>query len=74
VPDLEALIRAHGDVYTSLSALVEELDEDQWHRPTGCAGWDVKDQVAHVVSLEGLLAGDPYPSGHELPDDLQHVP
>lgn len=73
MPDRDALVRAHEDIYASLTSLVEELGPDDWHRPTGCAGWDVKDQVAHVVSLEGLLAGDPYPAEHAVPDDLPHV-
>lgn len=30
-------------------ALLESLGADGWRRPTVCAGWDVKDVVAHVV-------------------------
>lgn len=71
--DLATLVQAHEDIYRSFSGLVRELDAEDWDRPTGCPGWTVRDQVAHVASLEGLLAGDAYPSDHELPDDLAHV-
>src|SRR5262245_6427935 len=35
-----------------LLALLASLAEDEWRRPTACAGWSVKDVAAH------LLAGD----------------
>ena len=35
-----------------LLALLDALSDDDWRRPTACAGWSVKDVVAH------LLAGD----------------
>lgn len=71
--DLATLVQAHEDVYRSFTGLVRSLDAADWRRPTGCPGWDVHDQVAHVASLEGLLAGDPYPADHDLADGLAHV-
>lgn len=71
--DRDTLVQAHEDVYASVAKLVAELDGADWDRPTGCPGWTVRDQVAHIASLEGLLAGDPFPADHRLPDDLPHV-
>lgn len=71
--DLATLVRAHEDIYRSFTELVRDLDDADWHRPTGCPGWDVADQVAHVASLEALLAGDPFPDDHALTGDTAHV-
>lgn len=71
--DLATLVQAHEDIYRSFTGLVRELADDEWDRTTGCPGWTVRDQVAHVVSLEALLAGEPFPSDHQLPDGLPHV-
>lgn len=71
--DLDTLVQAYGQVHTSLLALADSLGDDDWSRATGCPGWDVKDQLTHVVALEAILAGDPYPEGHTLPPDLDHV-
>ncbi|MBM7516812.1 maleylpyruvate isomerase family mycothiol-dependent enzyme [Nocardioides nitrophenolicus] len=42
-----------------LVALLEELDADDWTRPTDLAGWDVKAVASHTAHLESLLAGGP---------------
>lgn len=39
--------------------LLEELDEEDWSRPTDLPGWDVKAVASHVAHLEGILAGGP---------------
>lgn len=36
----------------SIVALLESLDESEWHAATLCAGWDVTDLVAHMVVRE----------------------
>lgn len=69
---LERLVAALRDTYTSLLHLCEELTVADWERPTGCPGWAVRDVFAHVVGLESILAGDPEPHA-PLPDDLPHV-
>lgn len=43
---LDALRIAYGD----LGALATSLDEVNSWRPTGCAGWTVRDLVQHVLS------------------------
>ncbi|OMH32985.1 maleylpyruvate isomerase family mycothiol-dependent enzyme [Tersicoccus sp. Bi-70] len=50
-PDLIAL--AH-DERTDLLALLRTLTPEQWQAPTLCAGWTVRDVVAHVISFDGL--------------------
>jgi uncharacterized protein (TIGR03083 family) len=37
-----------------LLALLTDLEPHQWDGPTLCAGWRVRDVVAHMISYEGL--------------------
>jgi uncharacterized protein (TIGR03083 family) len=37
-----------------LLALLTDLTPQQWDAPTLCAGWRVRDVVAHMISYEGL--------------------
>lgn len=43
----------------SLADLLEQLSDDEWQRPSLCAGWTVRDVAAHLtlqqVGLGGLL-------------------
>jgi uncharacterized protein (TIGR03083 family) len=44
------------------AALIRSIDEDEWQRPTRCAGWSVADVAAHLVGtmtdiVEGRLEG-----------------
>lgn len=40
-----------------LAAFLADLTPEQWNSPSLCAGWTVKDVVAHVVSYEELGVG-----------------
>lgn len=42
------------DERVDLTAFLESLEPHEWHAPTLCDGWTVKDVVAHVVSYEEL--------------------
>ncbi|OBI79949.1 maleylpyruvate isomerase family mycothiol-dependent enzyme [Mycobacterium sp. E740] len=53
-PSLKELARAER---ADLAAFLAELQLEQWHRPSLCAGWTVKDVVAHVVSYDELGVG-----------------
>ena len=66
------LLAAHQAVFDGVLAAVDGLDEAGWATPTGCPGWDVHDQLAHIVGVERAMLGDP-PDVVELPDDLPHV-
>lgn len=45
-------MRAAADERRDLADFLETLTEEQWARPSLCAGWSVQDVVAHVVSYE----------------------
>ncbi len=45
--------------WRSLSALGSELDEHQWKLPTDLAGWNVQDNLAHLIGTERMLQGLP---------------
>lgn len=55
--DLTPLLRAMDHTWGSIIELAESLGPEEWSLPTRCPGWDVHDQIAHVASLEQLLAG-----------------
>lgn len=38
-------------------ALLRDLDEEDWSRPTDLPGWDVKAVAAHLAALESELSG-----------------
>jgi uncharacterized protein (TIGR03083 family) len=46
---------ARAELETCLGAL-RQLDDTDWHRPTGCTGWTVHDVVAHMVGQVEELA------------------
>lgn len=50
---------ALAETCRSLADLADGLSLAEWSTPTGCPGWTVFDQVAHVASLESMLAGVP---------------
>lgn len=47
------------DVWTSITGLTAELDDADWARPTDCPGWNVRDQLTHLLAFEWQLAGRP---------------
>jgi len=51
--------------WASLLALCEDLTEEDWKAPTGCPGWSVQDNVAHLVDYEAGALGRPRPE-HEV--------
>jgi uncharacterized protein (TIGR03083 family) len=66
------LVAAHRAVFDGLLDAVDGLDVARWATATGCPGWDVHDQLAHVVGVERLMLGEP-PDDVDLPSDLPHV-
>jgi uncharacterized protein (TIGR03083 family) len=40
---------ASAEEYRRLGELLAGLSEEDWHRPTDCTEWDVRDLVAHLV-------------------------
>lgn len=54
-------------VWRSISQLCSELDDSDWHRPTACPGWDVQDQVSHLIGPEAVFLGRPMAAPVEVP-------
>lgn len=44
-------------------AVVRELTDEEWERPTALPGWSVGDVAAHLAHLESEAAGMPQPAG-----------
>ena len=55
-------------VWDSILEATEGLTEEQWSLPTPCPGWDVSDQLAHLIGIELMLLGEPTPEV-----DLSHL-
>ncbi|MCP3939599.1 MAG: maleylpyruvate isomerase family mycothiol-dependent enzyme [Actinomycetia bacterium] len=64
-------IDAVEDVLQRTLELARGLTEDDGRLPTGCPGWSVFDNIAHMVGLEQVLNGAPDPD-IDLPP-LDHV-
>jgi uncharacterized protein (TIGR03083 family) len=52
--DEKSLMDMAYDERSDLVAFLETLTPEEWHSPTLCIKWTVKDVVAHVVSYEEL--------------------
>ena len=61
--DLPALTAAYAQTVQSISDLGHSLRPGDVELPTACPGWTVRDQFAHVVSLEAWVQG-------EVPPDI----
>jgi uncharacterized protein (TIGR03083 family) len=48
---------ASAEEYRRIGELLAGLDDADWHRPTDCAEWDVRDMVAHLVGNAEMSAG-----------------
>jgi uncharacterized protein (TIGR03083 family) len=68
----DRIVGALTEEWRLLRALVDGLTSDQWATPTCLPGWDVRDQIAHVIGTELMLTGTPTP---ELAADtpMDHV-
>ena len=47
---------AAEEEYRRLGALLSELDDDDWRRPTDCTEWDVRQLIAHLVGAAEATA------------------
>lgn len=55
------LVEQLAATWRSISELGATLSETEWKRPTGCPGWTVQDQVAHLIDFESHALGRPRP-------------
>jgi uncharacterized protein (TIGR03083 family) len=63
---------AYRDVLQDILKLASDAGEVDWDQPTGCPGWTVGDQFAHVADLESILLGRPRPE-HTVTGERPHV-
>ncbi len=49
------LAAASEQTWDAVSELIAGLELSDWDRPTPCVGWSVKDVVAHLGHVEGML-------------------
>ena len=64
---LHHLVEVWHGAATDAVALLRELHQDDWSRPTDLPAWDVRSVAAHLAHLESELAGNPQPQV-EVPD------
>lgn len=55
---------------SELSMLLGPLDEESWHRPTRCAGWDVADVVLHLAQTNEMAIGSAQGRFGQVLDEL----
>ena len=65
------LVEQLAATWASVDELCASLTDEECQRPTGCPGWTVQDQVAHLVDYEAVALGRPRPE-HEVAD-LSHT-
>ena len=56
---------ALGETWGALAEVCFELSESEWALPTECPGWDVKDQLSHLIGIERAIMGEPVPTWDE---------
>lgn len=55
------LIGQLSETWAATAEVCRPLTPEQWSLPTSCPGWSIKDQVAHLIGTESMLAGRPNP-------------
>jgi len=53
---------ALAETWGALAEVCRELSATEWGLPTECPGWDVKDQLSHLIGIERSLLGEPVPA------------
>ncbi len=50
------------ETWEGLADACYELSDTEWALPTECPGWDVKDQLSHLIGIERTIMGEPTPA------------
>jgi uncharacterized protein (TIGR03083 family) len=69
----QGLKARHGleETWGALAEVCFELSANEWALPTACPGWDVKDQLSHLIGIERAIMGEPVPEWDGPP--AEHV-
>jgi uncharacterized protein (TIGR03083 family) len=51
---VDGVVAALAAQHDELSGILGDLGEDDWHRPTRCEGWDIRDVVLHLAQTDEL--------------------
>jgi uncharacterized protein (TIGR03083 family) len=49
------------ETWAGLAEACFELSSNEWALPTECPGWDVKDQLSHLIGIERTIMGEAPP-------------
>ena len=49
------------ETWEGLAEVCFELSATEWALPTECPGWDVKDQLSHLIGIERAIMGEAAP-------------
>jgi mycothiol maleylpyruvate isomerase-like protein len=52
----EAMALAEVELGRVLALVDDDLDADEWSRPTDCTGWTVRDMLGHLLGMFALQA------------------
>jgi uncharacterized protein (TIGR03083 family) len=52
---------ALAETWGAVAELCSGLSGTEWALPTECPGWDVKDQLSHLIGIERAIMGEPVP-------------
>ena len=52
---------ALAETWEALAEVSSALSGTEWALPTECPGWDVKDQLSHLIGIERAIMGEPVP-------------
>jgi uncharacterized protein (TIGR03083 family) len=66
-------VAALDEVWASITELLVGLDDAQWSLPSPLPGWDVQDNVSHIVGTEAMLLGIDTPDIEIDREELPHV-
>lgn len=69
IVDRDRYVRLLREEWAAIDALFSGLDDEDYATPTCLTGWDVKDQLSHILSTEAMLSGEPAPDV-----DVSHLP
>lgn len=65
------LVEQLAATWISIEKLCAGFSAEDWQQPTGCPGWTVQDQLAHLIDYESYALGRPRPE-HTVAD-LSHT-